>query len=178
MGYTTDFFGDGFLLDRKLNPEHSAYLRAFSETRRMKRNPSRTSERPDPLRKAVSLPVGIEGEFFVNEEGYRGQGHGDDILDNNEPPSTQPGLWCQWLPSEDGNAIVWDCGEKFYDYIEWLQYMIDNFITRWGYKLNGSLTWQGEDEHDRGEIRVINNHIYHGNPSSVPPLVELALVLD
>jgi hypothetical protein len=66
-------------------------------------------------------------------------------------------LWCQWTPNEDGSAIQWDGGEKFYNYIEWLQYLIENFISRWGYKLNGEVCWNGEDESDSGILSLKDN---------------------
>lgn len=71
----------------------------------------------------------------------------------------QPGLWCQWIPTEDGTAIVWDEGEKFYDYIEWLDYLIRHFLKPWGYTLTGGVEWQGEDPDDRGRILVSDNAI-------------------
>jgi hypothetical protein len=169
MGYTTDFSGE-FTVTPPLTPEHKAYLEKFAETRRMKRDEAVTASRPDPLREAVGLPIGREGGFFVNEEGLCGQGKETDrhpredraeagILEYNQPPAGQPGLWCQWVPNEDGTAIVWDEGEKFYHYIEWLEYMIDKFLRPWGYTLNGSVNWFGESSDDRGIIRVENNEI-------------------
>jgi hypothetical protein len=71
----------------------------------------------------------------------------------------QPGLWCQWVPTDDGTMIVWDEGEKFYDYVEWLRYLIEHFLRPWGYTLNGAVIWQGEESDDRGRIHVNNNAI-------------------
>jgi hypothetical protein len=156
MGYTTDFTGQ-FDLDRPLIADHSDYLRAFSRTRRMKRDAAKTAELPDPLRKMAGLPVGIEGEYFVGSTERFGQDHTSDIIEYNYPPKTQPGLWCQWTPTEDRTAIMWDEGEKFHDYIEWLEYIVKNFIAPWGYKLDGRVRWVGEDSYDSGVIRVVNN---------------------
>ena len=44
----------------------------------------------------------------------------------------QPGLWCQWVPNASGTAIVWDEGEKFYYYIEWIKYLIEHFLRAVG----------------------------------------------
>lgn len=167
MGYTTTFKGK-FNLDRPLAPEHKAYLEAFSETRRMARDAARTEMRDDPLRLAVDLPVGPEGAYFVGAEEPSGQEgmSGDSkrrrpedlgILDVNRRPSGQPGLWCEWVPTNDGTAIEWSGTEKFYDYIEWLVYLIEHFLRRWNYILNGSVTWSGEDRKDRGTIIVTGN---------------------
>lgn len=156
MGYTTDFQGE-FKLNKPLTTKHRVYLTKFAETRRMLRNPVRAAKLPDPERLAVGLLVGNDGEYFVGAQGFAGQEHDDSIIDYNTPPSTQPGLWCQWIPTEDGTAIVWDGGEKFYEYVEWLEYLINNFLAPWGYVLNGEVEWFGEDANDRGKIVVSNN---------------------
>lgn len=158
MGYTTDFNGK-FNLDRPLREDHANYLLQFAGTRRMRRDANKTALRPDPIREAVGLPVGPQGAYFVGETGYAGQDNGEDVIDHNASPSGQPGLWCQWVPSNDRKSIEWDGGEKFYDYVEWLQYIINNFLDRWGYVLKGEVTWRGEDEEDRGKIIVKNNEV-------------------
>lgn len=163
MGYTTDFEGK-FAVTPTLKPEHAAYLRKFSETRRMRRYSNATANRPDPIREAVDLPVGHEGCFFVGEEGMAGQGLGmgdrpPDVMNYNSPPTNQPGLWCQWTPNAQGDAIVWDGGEKFYDYTEWLVYLIRTFLQPWGYSLTGAVGWAGEEADDRGTIYVKNNKV-------------------
>lgn len=167
MGYTTYFDGQ-FTLDRPLNQEHHAYLTAFASTRRMTRDAKLAEARPDPLRAATGLPVGEEGGYFVGggRDGltlvevvlsagdFRGQEHTSDVVDYNCPPSGQPGLWCQWIPTDDGTAIVWDDNEKFYYYIEWLQYIVEHFLTPWGYTLSGEVAWNGEEPADFGKIVV------------------------
>jgi len=158
MGYTTDFSG-AFVVSPTLKQKHINYLNQFNGTRRVKRDPAKTILRDDLFREVVGLPVGVDGEFFVGESGFAGQDRGPDVVDNNSPPSTQPGLWCQWVPSDDGRRIEWDAGEKFYDYIEWLEYVIDRFMTTWGYVLNGSVEWFGEDYDDRGRIDVKDNKV-------------------
>jgi hypothetical protein len=178
MGYTTDFEGH-FTLDKPLTPEQAAYLHAFCETRRMirdvavlekaapvafkgRRYPGSDAE-PLPegatdrsLREAVGLPLGPEGAYHIGS-GYSGQDHDASILDYNVPPKGQPGLWCQWVPTKDGKGIGWDGGEKFYNYIEWLVYLIEHFLQPWGYVLSGQVIWQGEDRSDVGKIKVVDN---------------------
>lgn len=150
MGYQTDFNGS-FTLDKPLTEPHKAYLLAFSESRRMKRNAEVAAKLPDPLRDAVALPIGAEGAYYVA---------GDDstsVTNTNLPPDGQPGVWCQWIPSEDGEEIVWDDGEKFYHYDEWITYLIDNFLKPWGYVLGGEVEWRGEEWDDHGTMSVQNN---------------------
>lgn len=58
---------------------------------------------------------------------------------------------------ERRHGIAWNGHEKFYDYVEWLEYLVENFLKPWGYKLNGTVTWQGEDSGDFGKIIVKEN---------------------
>lgn len=158
MGYTTDFSGE-FELDRPLTAEHEAYLRAFSRTRRMARNPEITAALPDPIREAVGLPVGPQGAYYVGNAGPNfGQDHTPDVIDYNNPPEGQPGLWCQWIPS-GSLSIVWDDGEKFYEYERWIEYLVEHFLGPWGYRLNGEVTWTGEDPDDRGRMTMTDNKL-------------------
>lgn len=77
-----------------------------------------------------------------------------------------PGFWCKWTiqpvaADADGEpqyGLAWDGGEKFYNYVEWLQYLIDNFFEPDGYYLSGSVNWQGEQKDDEGLITVVNGH--------------------
>lgn len=146
MGYTTDFSGQ-FAITPRLEPHHAAYLRAFSETRRMKRDVSQIALVPDRLRVAVGLPVGVEGAYSVLSA-LSG------VVDHNTPPAGQPGLWCSWEPASDGAGIQWNGVDPFYDYDAWLQYLIDHFLKPWGYTVEGVVTYQGEDPADFGTLRV------------------------
>lgn len=158
MGYTTDFEGS-WKLNKPLTDAHKAYLNKFSETRRQRRNSNLTARRDDPIRLAVNLPVGEEGCYFVGETGFCGQDHGPDVTDGNSPPSGQPGLWCKWIPTFDGLAIEWSGAEKFYDYVEWIEYLIAHFLKPWGYKLSGTVEWHGEEHSDIGKIVIRNNKV-------------------
>lgn len=145
MGYTTDFLGK-LDFNKPLSDKMFNYLKLFSETRRMKRN--------------VSDVFGIEGEFFVFGSDDWGHNQEKNIVDYNQPPSTQPGLWLQWIPTEDKLSLEWDGNEKFYSYTEWLVYLIHKILAPNGYVLNGTIQWQGEGNGDVGEIFVENNRVY------------------
>lgn len=145
MGYTTDFEGR-FDLNRTLDPVTFLFLKQLNVTRRMKR-------------RGLAPEYGVDGEFFVGGGGFMGQNHEDSIADFNAPPSTQPSLWCQWVPTDDGNAIEWDGGEKFYEYVAWLEYLIEKILEPRGYVLNGSVKWAGEDPRDLGVIDVRDNRV-------------------
>lgn len=158
MGYTTDFQGS-FRLDKPLSLPQYQYLKKFAESRRMGRNAKIAETLDDPTRIAANLPIGKEGEYFVGAGGSFGQSEDESVVDGNGHPSTQPGLWCQWVPSEDGTEIKWDGNEKFYCYTEWLEYIIENFLKPWGLTLNGEVTWEGEESDDLGKIIVSDNKI-------------------
>lgn len=145
MGYTTDFSGR-FELNKQLTPKMAQYLKLFNETRRMGRNTDEV--------------FGVQGEFFVFGGGSFGQNREENVIDFNTAPSTQPGLWCQWTPSDDNMGIEWDEGEKFYYYSDWLVYLINKILAPNGYVLNGVVTWQGEETGDVGEIIVENNRVF------------------
>lgn len=154
MGYTTEFTGS-FKINTVLAPAHREYLTAFARTDRIKRDEGRADLLPDPIRKAAGLPIGPDGGYYVGE--YL---PGDpSVVDMAEAPWGQPSTYCQWVPTEDGTEIRWDEQEKFYEYVEWLEYLIKHFLHRWGYALNGSVSWQGEDEEDKGVIVVTDNEV-------------------
>lgn len=144
MGYTTDFSGT-LKLNKQLTLDDKTFLEKLASTRRMARN--------------VDPKYGVEGEFYVESTDDFGQGRDDNIIDYNVPPKTQPSLWLQWVPTEDGWGLEWDGGEKFYNYVEWLQYLIDKVLGPKGYILNGEIEWGGEDREDMGKIYVKNNII-------------------
>jgi hypothetical protein len=128
---------------------------------------------------------GFKGEYFVGAGGFAGQDSDGSVIDynsasgeigwedykgdwdlRNELQKTlnadkikQPGLWLQWELNEDGTELAWNGSEKFYNYIEWLQYLIQHFFEPWGIKLNGEIEWVGEDSSDRGKIVVHDNEI-------------------
>jgi hypothetical protein len=70
-----------------------------------------------------------------------------------------PGGYCQWIPTDDGQGIEWDGGEKFNDYIAWLEYLIDTFFTPWGITVNGTVMYQGEEIGDSGKIYVKDSKV-------------------
>lgn len=160
MGYTTSFAGK-LKLNKPATPEQVKYINTFSGTRRIKRDPEKLlfiydGEHGYP---GLEKHYGKEGEYFARDDGDMGQNKDASIIDYNTPPLTQPGLWCQWVLTPDGKYLMWDGGEKFNNYVEWLRYMIENFFAGWGIVIDGKLKWKGEDTHDRGTILVVANVI-------------------
>jgi hypothetical protein len=165
MGYTTDFEGH-FTFDRPVDPALKEYIDAFCNIRHVKRDVNKLKSFKDIRRENVGLPLGKDGEYYVGsvDDGNMGQMGDESVIDNNNNPETQPGLWCQWTINDSSKWLIWDGGEKFYNYTEWLVYLIDNFFKPFGYVLNGEIEWQGEDSTDYGILGVEDNKVYlkHG----------------
>ena len=157
MGYTTDFEGS-VSIEPPLSVQEFTFLKRFSETRRMNRR---------------------AGPYFVDGTGMAGQGNDSDIIDHNSPPRGQPGLWCQWVPNEDGTALVWNGAEKFYEAERWMKYLIDHFLAPnplagpelpflTGHVLNGTIEAQGEESDDRWDLVVETNDVFVAPYAKVP----------
>lgn len=157
MGYTTDFYG-GLSFNKPVAPWLMDYINKFSDSRRMKRDPEKIKEvYPNWGDLCFNGDLGEDGEYFIGSKGdYYSQNPDTSVVDYNSPPAEQPGLWCQWIVNEDG-FLVWDGGEKFYSYEEWLEYLIEHFFEPLGYVLNGDIEWQGESFDDFGTIHVVDN---------------------
>jgi len=153
MGYHTDFSGDGFQTDKPVDEETYQLLHLISSTRRMARDNSKLAEQLGLTLKQVEKKYGVEGEFY----GTDSYSEDKTIINVNQSPAPQPGLWCQWMMDEDKQTIDWDGGEKFYEYEEWLTYLIERILKPRGYKLSGSVYWSGEEDEDTGEIIIKDN---------------------
>jgi len=154
MGYTTEFKGQ-IEIDPPLSAERMSYINKFSETRRMKRN-AQMLQNKFGGNFGFNNQYGLEGEFFVGGSGFGGQDNDETVVDHNTPPQTQPGLWCQWIITEDGKYIEWDECEKFYDSPEWMKYIIDKFIAD-AHTCNGIIHAFGEDRDDVWDLIVTDN---------------------
>jgi hypothetical protein len=150
MGYTT-YFSGSVTIDPPLNTGEIAFLKKFNETRRMQR---------------------ANGPYFVDGSGFAGQGSDPDIENFNAPPDGQPGLWCHWMPTDDGAEIVWDDGEKFYEAAAWMKYIITHFLQpdalakkqlpflQANHTVNGTIEAQGEESEDRWDLIVKDNKVF------------------
>ncbi len=141
MGYTTTFRGT-LELNKQLTSEDYNFLVNLNKSRRMKLK--------------VDKKYGVEGEFYVNDD-LSMWGKSDKVIDNNTPPSTQPSLWCQWVPTEDRFGLEWDEGEKAYNMEDWIFYIINRYLAPRGYVVNGTVEAQGEEQGDIWAIKVEDN---------------------
>lgn len=153
MGYTTEFDG-AIHFNKPVTEELKNYINKFSSTRRMKRDNDKIKQLyPNWMELCFNGELGLYGEYFVAEDKF----NDESIIDYNVP-CPQPGLWCQWIIN-DKDELVWDEGEKFYHYVDWLDYLISHFFRPSGYILNGVIEYQGEDPSDFGRIVVTDNNV-------------------
>ena len=152
MGYTTRFEGS-ITISPPLNAEEIAYLKAFADSRRM---------------------LHAHGPYATDTERAPG------VLDYNAPAEGQPGLWCQWVPTDDGTALEWDGNEKFYNATAWMAYLIEHFLAPGaqaigkapgivgGHSLSGLVQAKGEEPGDIWHIVVSRNIVQErqGEPSA------------
>jgi hypothetical protein len=106
MGYTTVYDGQ-ITVEPPLNPTEVAYLQAFAAAWRGKQSDD---------------PYYIESEISLKQASAQ-------LIPLHVRATGQPNDRCGWIPTDDGTAIVWDGSEKFYNGPEWMQYLIDHFLT-------------------------------------------------
>ena len=158
MGYTTEFKGE-FKFDRELDETTKNILVGLNKTRRMKRSVDKLAMMYGMKVSKVVDKWGAEGEFYYDNIDIGGQMMDRSVIDYNTAPSTQPSLQCCWMYDETNNSIKWDGTEKFYNYMEWIKYLIDRVIEPKGYVLNGEVDWRGEHPGDFGKLVVYDNTV-------------------
>lgn len=150
MGYTTDFLGH-IDLTPGLNEAEAEYLTAFADSRRCWR-PGGPYE----------VPGNPRAEEFTT-----------DIA--NTVAEGQPGYWCQWVPCWEGCCVSFNGHEKFYDPIEWLEYLRDHFLKpgaeaaqsglecfrdfTFDHRLNGVVVMNRRDTREMSAIVAVDNAI-------------------
>lgn len=171
MGYTTWFEGE-LTPNKPFKKEFINYINAFSGKRHEPRDVEiiKRSD-PDWAKHCLDGNLGPCGMYYVGsfDEGIIGHSFNKGIIDHHTLAKgyTCPGYWCNWYINEETGVVEWDEGEKFYNYIEWLKFLIDNFFEPAGYKLNGEIFWEGEEREDTGVIVVKDNLVYSYNNSIV-----------
>lgn len=177
MGYTTEFTGE-FVVDRPVEEDLLLYIQNFCEVRHMKYDVEKIkADFPNWEDFCYRGDLGREGEYFVGEVSvfkspdrkYYKRFSQRDLhlfydkyaIDQNNPPTGVPGLWCQWeIPDDKRDVIRWNGTEKFYHYGNWLHYLIEHFLAPNGYKVNGLVMFRGEFIDDVGFIFVNDNKIH------------------
>lgn len=83
-----------------------------------------------------------------------------------------PDAYCQWDLTKDCQHIEWDGGEKFYEYVEWLQWIIDRILKPNGITLSGSVNYSGEDTKDNGVLVVQDGEVKQIAHADLPYTLE------
>ena len=76
----------------------------------------------------------------------------------NQPPPGIPSLWCDWIPSKEGDRLRIR-GKRPYRYVEWLTLLADKILFPHGRRLHGMISWQGEHSEDKGLITALGSKI-------------------
>lgn len=152
MGYSTSFEGVFTVCDvrnkpKKLDKDVAELLNGIAGSRRMARDVSLIGLNRECY--------GTEGEFYYPKKGGIQESEDPSIVNQNRPPLTQPGLYCQWVYDEETGTIAWDGVEKFYNYTEWIDYILKKILIPRGYYLRGDVSWEGEGDGDAGVIHVV-----------------------
>lgn len=184
MGYTTDFYGT-FSISGNITYKLVKYIDAFSAMRHCAIDPDFfKSHFPDWKEYGFNGNIGKHGEYIAipSENIYDLQAKYPDYVETNRYNIGIPfGYWCHWnfLDNsenplfDDGIELVdvdeligkkqlrfgWDGSEKFYDYEDWLRFMIFHFFIPSGVFLNGATLAVGEGDGDAKYIIIKNNEV-------------------
>jgi hypothetical protein len=179
VGYTTSFSGK-VTVTPPLSAAEASFLRRYAHTRHCAHQPGPYTAATPPTQAEIEQYGRQRAELTFSDCPRPGSScgrNGDSV----------PGLWCQWVPggydseTDTYGIIKWDGGEKFYDYVEWMKFIIQHFFMpgAWalsgtgpavpggaatsldpaGHVLNGVIEWQGEEGSDAGRIVVKDNAV-------------------
>jgi len=93
----------------------------------------------------------------------------DERHEDGYQPNGKPSIWLQWeivnewgyttynKSSDEKLYLQWDEGEKFYKFVEWLEYLIKYVFKVWDVEISGKVEWRGEEWEDTGQIIVKDN---------------------
>lgn len=83
----------------------------------------------------------------------------DGVSGRTDGAKGMPDSYCQWTLTKDFSGIHWDGGEKFYDYVEWAQWIIDKILTPANIALYGEIEFFGEDSSDIGKLVIADGKV-------------------
>lgn len=69
---------------------------------------------------------------------------------------SMPASYNQWELTRDRQHLQWDGGEKFYHYVEWLQWLMDHVLTPAGVTVSGTVDYSGEAVTDVGTLTIVD----------------------
>jgi hypothetical protein len=155
-------------ISKTLKGNHFRYLQAFHSTKRISRSVQDLEDIPDPIRVNVGLPLGEECSFFV------GRFSRASSIDHKICPTGQPSNWCPFYPEYNGNYLAVNplapdlrqgafkfSNAEVLEVHNWLEYIINNFMSPWGYYLDGRLQIKSHNnyylsDHQHDTIIIFN----------------------
>lgn len=171
MGYTIEYIGR-FTLNKPLTKEQFQFLKDFSATRHYHRvwkpednngiNWVDPEDKFAPNYEDEEYQKVLYTKPYDNEKRKAYDLEHYNCIDYNGINPGMPGLWCQWIPTEENQGIEWDGCEKFYEAQAWLKFIIENYLKPWGYILNGRVKIHfGYREYpfDEGILEVKDNEV-------------------
>jgi hypothetical protein len=79
------------------------------------------------------------------------------IWEGDSPVGAPGGGYLKWVVNgSHRDRIEWDGEEKFYYYTEWLTWLC-RYLSVHGYRVNGHISWSGEETSDVGVLKVVHN---------------------
>ncbi len=137
-------------LDRPLSDEHNRYLEAYMRMRHSTACHSLVAETLDAARVREDAGLPREARYVVDLAQ-------DAIISCVGSDSGEcPALWCDWRLTHDRRALICRPGKRD-DQLSWPEYIVTHFLAPWGYRVNGLVRWQDDDdegEGDSGAVRV------------------------
>jgi hypothetical protein len=94
------------------------------------------------------LPRSLREEIQRNSDNEHREGNGPD----GKP--IYPGIHCDFTVTNDGTSIVWNGSEKTYNGVEWINWIIFQYLFPNGYTLTGHLDAQGADSDDVWRLMI------------------------
>lgn len=112
----------------------------------------------------MGYTTNFDGQFEFNRQLNKKEKEAMELLyetRHEDGYKSKPSIWLQWVVEsyQDTDYLVWDGSEKFYNYIEWLEYLIQYFFKPNKLSISGMVRWRGEEFDDMGTIIIEDNEI-------------------
>lgn len=134
-------------LSRPLTDNEFYFLSAFALNKRMRRHRPMLEfmiadgQLEDPFREDACLPLGMDGYFFVGNNGVEFNESDPSVFNKEQPPRGMPGCWCSWQPAKDNRSMLVLSGKKEHHAILWASFLVTKlFAKHWNMTAKGIIT--------------------------------------
>jgi len=154
-------------LSRPLTDDEFYFLSALALNKRMRRHRSMLGfmidEKmlTDPFRNEVGLPLGMDGYWFVGNEGENMDESDPSVFNKEQPPRGMPGCWCSWQPASDNRSMLILSGKKPHHALRWASFLLTRlFIKHWDMTMSGIIAMTTKNDATiHTDIAVIKNDV-------------------